>query len=63
VLKWIEEHYGVVLDLLESRGKILSMNKRYCFNQNEIENIINRFGKDFYEKVLRDIEVYAGSIE
>jgi streptomycin 6-kinase len=35
------------------------MNKRYCFNQNEIENIINHFGKDFYEKVLRDIEVYA----
>jgi streptomycin 6-kinase len=37
----------------------IRMNKRYCFNQNEIENIINRFGKDFYEKVLRDIEVYA----
>jgi streptomycin 6-kinase len=35
------------------------MNKRYCFNQNDIDNIINRFGKDFYEKVLRDIEVYA----
>ncbi|UNK16920.1 phosphotransferase [Paenibacillus sp. N3/727] len=35
------------------------MNKRYSFKQNEIENIINRFGKDFYEKVLRDIEVYA----
>ncbi|WP_199613760.1 aminoglycoside phosphotransferase family protein [Paenibacillus alkalitolerans] len=35
------------------------MNKRYCFNQDEIENIINRFGKDFYEKVLRDIETYA----
>lgn len=35
------------------------MNNRYCFNQNEIENIRNRFGKDFYEKVLRDIETYA----
>lgn len=35
------------------------MNKRYCFKQNEIENIINHFGKDFYEKVLRDIEIYA----
>jgi streptomycin 6-kinase len=35
------------------------MNKRYCFKKNEIENIINHFGKDFYEKVLRDIEVYA----
>jgi len=36
------------------------MNNRYSFNQNEIENIIHRFGKDFYEKVLKDIEVYAG---
>lgn len=35
------------------------MNKRYNFNQNEIDNITNRFGKHFYEKVLRDIEVYA----
>lgn len=35
------------------------MNKRYCFKQNEIENVINHFGKDFYEKVLRDIEAYA----
>jgi len=35
------------------------MNKYYCFKQNEIENVINRFGKDFYEKVLRDIEAYA----
>lgn len=35
------------------------MNKRYCFKQNEIENVINRFGKDFYKKVLRDIETYA----
>jgi streptomycin 6-kinase len=35
------------------------MNKLYCFNQIEIENIMNRFGKDFYEKVLRDIETYA----
>jgi streptomycin 6-kinase len=35
------------------------MNKHYCFNQHEIEKIVNRFGKDFYEKVLRDIETYA----
>lgn len=35
------------------------MNKSYCFKQNEIENVINRFGKDFYKKVLRDIETYA----
>lgn len=32
---------------------------RYCFKQNETENIMNRFGRDFYEKVLRDIETYA----
>src|SRR6478752_4645330 len=38
---------------------MLNMNKRYSFNQNEIENVINHFGKDFYEKVLRDIETYA----
>lgn len=38
---------------------MINMNKRYGFKQNEIENIINRFGKDFYEKVLRDIEAYA----
>jgi streptomycin 6-kinase len=35
------------------------MDKYYRFNQDEIENIINRFGKGFYEKVLRDIETYA----
>jgi streptomycin 6-kinase len=35
------------------------MNKRYCFKQNEIEKIINRFGKDFYKKVLKDIDVYT----
>lgn len=35
------------------------MNKRYCFNQNETEKIINRFGKEFYDKVSRDIETYA----
>ncbi|UVI33354.1 aminoglycoside phosphotransferase family protein [Paenibacillus spongiae] len=34
-------------------------NKHYCFNQNETENIINRFGIDFYKKVLRDVEGYA----
>lgn len=35
------------------------MDKRYCFNPNEIDNIRNRFGKAFYEKVLRDMETYA----
>lgn len=35
------------------------MNKRYDFKQDEIEKICNHFGKEFYEKVLRDIEVYA----
>ena len=35
------------------------MNKCCCFKENEIENIIKRFGKDFYEKALRDIEAYA----
>jgi thiamine kinase-like enzyme len=35
------------------------MDKNYRFSQDEIENIINRFGKGFYEKVLRDIETYA----
>ncbi|WP_028551201.1 aminoglycoside phosphotransferase family protein [Paenibacillus sp. UNC451MF] len=35
------------------------MSKQYGFSQNEIEHITNRFGKAFYEKVLRDIEVYA----
>ncbi|MEG0775404.1 aminoglycoside phosphotransferase family protein [Clostridium sp.] len=35
------------------------MNKPYDFKENEMENIIKRFGKDFYEKVLKDIEAYA----
>ncbi|QGQ98138.1 aminoglycoside resistance protein [Paenibacillus psychroresistens] len=35
------------------------MNKSYRFTENEIENIINRFGRSFYGKVLRDIEVFA----
>jgi streptomycin 6-kinase len=35
------------------------MNERYNFTENEIETIVNRFGKDFYEKVLKDIETYA----
>ena len=35
------------------------MDKCYCFKQNEVENVINRFGKDFYEKALRNIEAYA----
>jgi len=34
------------------------MNKGYCFKQNEIDAIINHFGKDFYEKVLKDLEIY-----
>jgi len=32
---------------------------RYSFKPIEIEHISKRFGKHFYEKVLRDIEVYA----
>ncbi|MCQ6563315.1 aminoglycoside phosphotransferase family protein [Paenibacillus mendelii] len=35
------------------------MNKHYGFNPGEIEQIINRFGQDFYAKVLRDIDAYA----
>lgn len=35
------------------------MNIPLYFKQNEIEKIINRFGKEFYDKVLRDIKVYA----
>lgn len=35
------------------------MTNHYRFNQDEIEKIISRFGENFYEKVLRDIEVYA----
>jgi len=35
------------------------MNKSYSFKQNEIDNIINHFGNNYYEKVLRDIELYA----
>jgi streptomycin 6-kinase len=35
------------------------MIKHYCFKEDEIQNIINRFGKEFYDKVLQDIEVYA----
>lgn len=31
----------------------------YNFKLEEIENIIKHFGKEFYEKVLRDIEVYT----
>jgi streptomycin 6-kinase len=44
---------------IEEWRQMLIMNKSFSFNQNEIENVINRFGKDFYEKVLRDIETYA----
>lgn len=35
------------------------MIESYYFNPNEIENIINHFGKDFYEKVLRDIRRFS----
>ncbi len=35
------------------------MSKRYRFQQHEIDQIINRFGKDFLQKVISDIEVYA----
>ncbi|GIP36091.1 hypothetical protein J2TS4_53010 [Paenibacillus sp. J2TS4] len=35
------------------------MNKRCIFKPDEREKIMNRFGKDYYEKVVRDIEVYA----
>lgn len=35
------------------------MKKYYQFNKNEIENIIKHFGKDFYEKIVRDIKTYA----
>src|SRR5690349_16572853 len=37
------------------------MKKHDSFNQNEIENIINRFGKPFYEKVLSDMVTYAAT--
>jgi len=32
---------------------------RYRFSPNETKKIVERFGKDFYEKVLEDIEFYA----
>lgn len=35
------------------------MDKYYQFNEDEIENIIKRFGKEFYEKVLENIKVYS----
>jgi streptomycin 6-kinase len=35
------------------------MNINNYFKQNEIDNIIKRFGKDFYEKALKNIETYA----
>lgn len=34
---------------------MVHMNSYYCFNQTEIKNIINRFGKVFFEKVLGDV--------
>jgi streptomycin 6-kinase len=35
------------------------MSEDFRFKQNEIDNIISRFGNNFYEKVLNDMEVYA----
>ncbi|SDX03804.1 aminoglycoside phosphotransferase family protein [Paenibacillus sp. CF384] len=35
------------------------MSKHYQFRQNEIEQIVNRFGQAFYEKVLRDLDTFA----
>lgn len=35
------------------------MDNPFRFKENETEEIINRFGEDFHNKVLRDIEVYA----
>lgn len=35
------------------------MNNPYDFKEIEMKNIIKRFGEDFYEKILKDIEVYA----
>lgn len=35
------------------------MKKTYRFNSIETENIINRFGKSFYNKVLTDISAYS----
>ncbi|GIN71967.1 hypothetical protein J14TS2_24420 [Bacillus sp. J14TS2] len=35
------------------------MDSPFRFKKNETEEIINRFGEDFHNKVLRDIEVYA----
>ncbi len=31
----------------------------YCFRPNEAKKIVERFGKDFYGKVLKDIEFYS----
>ncbi|MDR6550190.1 aminoglycoside phosphotransferase family protein [Paenibacillus qinlingensis] len=39
------------------------MKEPYYFSQNEIESIIYRFGNDFYEKVLRDIDTYSTNWE
>lgn len=35
------------------------MNKPYCFGQNEIENIVNHFGREFYEKAISNLEIYT----
>lgn len=35
------------------------MNKHYAFKSSEIENIVKRFGRNFYYKVLKDLDKYA----
>ena len=35
----------------------------FKFNQNDSDNIIKHFGRDFFEKVLRDIETYSNKWE
>lgn len=35
------------------------MKEKFTFNKNETDSIINRFGRDFYNRVLKNIEVYA----
>ncbi|MFD0713255.1 aminoglycoside phosphotransferase family protein [Paenibacillus sp. GCM10027626] len=44
--------------LVNLRGDLV-MSTRHGFNPNEKAKIIERFGNDFYEKVLRDFDVYA----
>jgi streptomycin 6-kinase len=39
------------------------MTKYYSFQPEEIENITNRFGEDFYQKVCKDIEHYSNKLK